>query len=341
MPNLASLTVQSDFDDGDDPFTPPRWRFLSEKTRLRRLQIVVSEGYGLNSLPSLPLPFSPSSVPPFSSITHLDITVKSDEPCPEIAHFALSFVSLSSLSLSTSHNFFDDFPSLLSALPQPSKLLYLSLDAEGEFDLSSLLPAFVNLNSLRICRAPGIDGYPFFNALKKLEKLEELEIGRATYTDPVGLVNLVSGERKHPTLKLLRLDHFADAAEGASIKEVGPYWNSHRRRWTIHDSFRLPLAYEHREGEIDHYEHLFAMAKQNHVEITGNVFEGIRIIKLEQEEQELVKRWKDRPPPFSVGEKEYYTQHRSKGESWRGRGCTCPEPTPTMSCEFFSVPSFL
>ncbi|GAA5971898.1 hypothetical protein JCM11641_001560 [Rhodosporidiobolus odoratus] len=301
--NLRDLLLFSDFDQWEDPLDPNHWAFLSLHTRLKTLTIRV-DGWseGEQRPAALVSPFQ-------SSVTDLTITYPNSRPSPTASAFAAVFPSLTTLALSIPAETPDILPDLLSAFPHPDKVTLLAVDdwCYGT-SISHILALYAGVDDLRITGCDSNEPQ-LFDAIRQMPNLYALEFDDETILTASHLLHLIQGPAKHPSLKLLDLNHIY-SRKGASVHDYGPFWDSSANKWTTHAG-SWTLHHFTPDFPMESMEEIVEAGRRNGVKVRGSMLEAMKVQKAFEAEEKLVaERWGNAPPPFSPGEMEYYTTKR-------------------------------
>lgn len=221
-PNLAELSIASDFEGVSDPFHPRIWQALSKKSALHTLSITL---HPAGNTVSPPLPPFTKRIAPFTSLTHLNLRFAEEYDGDGILQLAAALVALTSITLDLDYEPFLHLHAFFTALPSPSLLRNLHLSAHTSdyepFPVDLLL-LFPSLETLTFTGGNLIALPAFFDILRHLPRLQHLHIGHDSFVlDPTDLVHLLHGPTQHTSLRLLRLDHLNWVRRGPSVELKG------------------------------------------------------------------------------------------------------------------------
>ncbi|BGP15005.1 hypothetical protein JCM10213_002851 [Rhodosporidiobolus nylandii] len=176
LPHLEELRLQVPFETWDRPFTPSLYSSLSLYKDLSRLELQVERPFE-SFLPTSLRPIAPSSLP-FARLKELCLTGSSLDPLA-VGALLSCCSSLTSLALSDQSGE-GDLPNLLSNLPNPSFLEYLSLLSTPRSsisqDLSAPLAPMTNLKQLSLVGPFDLSSSAFFDLLARFP-LRDISFG--------------------------------------------------------------------------------------------------------------------------------------------------------------------
>jgi hypothetical protein len=227
--NLTDLSLRSTFDSLEDPFHPAWYSTLPFLTKLESLTIDVErKADTIVARHPPPQGLSPILMPSLFALTLRGPLTSS----PSVAQLIGSFADIFDLSLSDYYAKTSLVP-LVKALEMPERLFRLALDAGHalEYDpaLETVLLDLKGLEFLELAGGCASSSPSFYDTLRKIPDLSSLDLGMDAPASTKQLIELISGPRRHPKLKALRLGvvwgNSGDTADGSS----NPFFNGEVR----------------------------------------------------------------------------------------------------------------
>ncbi|GAA6029832.1 hypothetical protein JCM8097_001069 [Rhodosporidiobolus ruineniae] len=304
LPAMQLVVLDCTFRGWDDPFHPAHYAALPFYRHLNSLCLVV------NRLPSsIESSLSDASwVPPLVF------------PC--LSQFSIEGPIASSMSVRNLLSAFDNIVVLylidniskasilpvLHSLPSGIRLFELAIDSDwGVYDhrLETFLPTWDSLEVVEFAGFTAATSPSFYDTLRALPNLATLRFGLDASVSTDELTALISGPRKHPSLKTVILEH-TSGKMGTRIEDDAdgePFYDSDDEP-SVYGDWRLPVftASCSRKG----LKALLEVAAGSGVKVEGNAVDAIQVAQAFEHECDYVEAVREEMHACECGCGEYF-----------------------------------
>ncbi|GAA6029836.1 hypothetical protein JCM8097_001071 [Rhodosporidiobolus ruineniae] len=299
FPELLDLTITSTFSGWDDPWAAWRYAALPFYRTLDSLTLNV-ERCEASIKPSPRASFSGPSPLNFPSLYRVSL----GGPCARSASAKDFVASLDNILVLRLFDFESDasLVSLFQAIPESAPLFEVALfsgDHAYDPEIEQALLRFKLLEQLEFSGSASSASPSFYDTLRGAPSLDSLVFGPDAAASTEELSALISGPRKHPSLKHLQLDNVYGVM-GTRVADVeGDPYIGPGGRWTLYPDWQIPRFNEafSRKG----LKALLLTAAGSDVEVEGDAVAAIEIDEAADDEFDWISCLEDAAEEMFAG----------------------------------------